>query len=64
MAKWSRGNRISDPMVAIALIVGGQVVFWNHKDQNAGWLRSMQIQTIMQAVRSGIIYHALEREQS
>lgn len=62
MPKWSKGDRITDPMVALALIVGGQVVFWNHKPQNAAWIRSMQLQTIITAVRSGAIYYARERE--
>lgn len=64
MAKYARGERITDPLMALALILDGHVVFWNHKAQNAAWLNSMQLNVIVAAVRKGIIYRAVEREKA
>jgi len=64
MPKWEKGGRIDDPMVVIGFIAAGDVVFHNHKPQNASWLQNWNIRTIMVETRRGAFSLALPAKRN
>lgn len=63
MARYTKGDRITDPIEALSHILDGDVIFWNHKAQNAAWMSGMTLRAIVGGVRNGIIYRAVDTQE-
>lgn len=48
--KWIKGSTITDPSVAVSLIMSGRVIFDDDKPQNPGWTQNWSISAIKRAV--------------
>lgn len=59
---YRRGPRITDPHLLLSMLIDGRVVYCNHKPQNAAWLISMQLGTLIQSCRRGVLYEAIRIE--
>jgi len=57
-SKWLKGERIRHPVTACYAIINGDVLFHNHKPQNAGWLQNWSISQIRREVMSGRLFVA------
>lgn len=56
--KWERGDKITDPMKAVIYIVAGEVLFYRHKPQNAGWMQNWSISAIRRMTKQGFLFEA------
>lgn len=63
MGKWVNGDRITDPLEAIAIILAGGFLFEGTKVQNHGWMCGWQLNHITSAVRRGRIFKAIAKDQ-
>lgn len=60
MAKWVKGDRITDMKDAYDAIAGQKVLFHNHKPQNSGWLQNWSLSQIRREVSAGRLFYAIE----
>lgn len=56
--KWRRGSLITNPMLAVSLIMDGKVIFDGEKAQNPGWTQNWSISRIRGACAGGRLYFA------
>lgn len=63
MAKWDKGGRIDDPMVALSFIVAGEPIFDGDKCQNAGWTQCWQVYEVIRRTRRGFLHIALPKSR-
>lgn len=59
MAKWIKGDRITDTKAAYDAIADEAVLFHNHKPQNSGWLQNWSISQIRREVMGGRLFYAI-----
>lgn len=59
MPKWEKGGCVRDPEVVLGFILAGDVIFHNHKPQNAAWLQNWNVRTIIVEARRGAFSLAL-----
>ena len=60
--KWVRGQRINNPILAVALILDQQMIFKRDKAQNAGWTQNWSLATIRALVSRGQLYTAVPNQ--
>jgi hypothetical protein len=58
MRKWTKGERIRDPLTAVEIILSGGTLFHNHKAQNASWMRGWPLHAIEIATSRGELHRA------
>lgn len=63
-AKYHKGKRIDNWVDFIMGIRLGCRFYWNHKCQHPAWLANMQLRTLLNAVRKGIIFEAIPNADS
>lgn len=63
-AKYTKGPKITDPIVAVHLILERHPIYWHDKCQNSGWLQNSQINMIAAAARKGILFYAIPKEKT
>ena len=59
MSKWIKADRIKHPVTACDAILNGEVLFHNHKPQNAGWLQNWSLSQIRREVSAGRLFLAV-----
>ena len=63
-AKYTKGPKINDPIVALHLILEGHPIYCADKCQNSGWLQNSQINMIAAAARKGVLFYAIPKEKA
>ncbi len=59
MAKWIKGERITDMKDAYDAIADQQVLFHVHKPQHSGWLQNWSLSQIRREVSAGRLFYAI-----
>lgn len=63
-AQYTHGRKIERTADAVKAILAGKHLFVGAKCQNAGWMRSQQLATLDAAVRHGLVFEAITKQEA
>lgn len=63
MNKYSKGRVIRSMRILDREFFNFRYVYWRHKPQHPSWLMSMPYRTLLNAVKSGILYKTKENKK-